>query len=139
LFYTGIAVFNAAAKATLPEGNAFFALPTQDPANSKQVVVDVDRLRWEVTAAEVFCSFAEGYSVFEPADHRSLPGAAKLLGGHFVFRCKQDEHCKATSNKARLVVQGSSERPGIDFNGCLLQGPSLCPSQPALPLQRVTV
>ncbi len=79
-------------------------------------MVDVDWLRWEAAAAEEFRFLVEDCGVFEAVDHRSLPGGAKLLGGRFVFRRKQDKQGKVTSFKARLVAQGFSQRPGVDFH-----------------------
>jgi hypothetical protein len=51
-FAGGIATSNAAVDVTLLGNDAPFALPTQDPANLKQAVMDVDGLRWEAAAAE---------------------------------------------------------------------------------------
>ncbi len=77
---------------------------------------DVDHIHWEEAAIEEFRSLLEDYSVFIPVDKSTLPPSAKLLGGRFVSRRKRDKVGKVTSFKARLVAQGFSQRPGVDFN-----------------------
>ncbi|KAK6586058.1 hypothetical protein PZA11_001115 [Diplocarpon coronariae] len=44
------------------------------------------------------------------------PANAKLVGTRWVFDIKRDESGKVVKRKARLVAQGFSQRPGIDFD-----------------------
>lgn len=111
-----MAAFISAVESTLPDTPTSFTLPSSDPANWKQGVQDVDHIRWEEAAIEEFRSLLEDYSVFTPVDKSTLPPSGKLLGGVFVCRRKRDNAGKVTSFEARLVAQGFSQGPGVDFN-----------------------
>lgn len=114
--FAGISSFISAVDTTLPETPNGFSLPSSDPVNWKQALNDVDHIRWEEAAIEEFRSLLEDYNVFKIINHSELPSDAKLLGGRFVFRRKKDKQGKVKSFKARLVAQGFSQRPGLDFN-----------------------
>jgi uncharacterized membrane protein YciS (DUF1049 family) len=45
----------------------------------------------------------------------NTPKNAKVIGMKWVFRCKRDDQGVVIRNKARLVVQGSSQQEGIDY------------------------
>ncbi|KAH4606440.1 hypothetical protein HBH82_108000 [Parastagonospora nodorum] len=40
----------------------------------------------------------------------------ELVGTRWVFDIKRDEHRKVVKRKARLIAQGFSQRPGVDFD-----------------------
>ncbi|GEM05987.1 hypothetical protein Rt10032_c01g0004 [Rhodotorula toruloides] len=50
-----------------------------------------------------------------PVERSDEPPDAKILGCRFVYRRKKDEHGRVTGHKVRLVAQGFSQRPGVDF------------------------
>lgn len=45
----------------------------------------------------------------------ACPAGVKLLKTKWVFRLKEDEAGRSVRHKARLVVKGFLQRPGIDF------------------------
>ncbi|GAA5913711.1 hypothetical protein JCM6882_002323 [Rhodosporidiobolus microsporus] len=92
-----------------------FTLPSSDPRNHKEAARDVDSERWQLGADEEFRSLRDDFNVFHPVKRLSLPPGAKLLGCRFVYRRKKDEHGRVTGYKVRLVAQGFSQRPGVDF------------------------
>ena len=44
------------------------------------------------------------------------PEGANIVGSKWVFRLKKDANGAVTSHRARLVVQGFSQIPGVDFD-----------------------
>ncbi|SGZ33236.1 BQ5605_C041g11947 [Microbotryum silenes-dioicae] len=89
--------------------------PTEDPQNWSQAVKSGKEDIWRQAAADDFHSLATEYNCFTPVDS-SLPHGAKVLGSRFIFRTKRDQLGKITSHKGRLVAQGFSRRPGIDYD-----------------------
>ncbi|GAA5830816.1 hypothetical protein JCM3770_004323 [Rhodotorula araucariae] len=55
------------------------------------------------------------YHVFHAVDRSEVPAEAKVLGCRFVYLRKKDQHGRVTGHKVRLVAQGFSQRPGVDF------------------------
>lgn len=47
---------------------------------------------------------------------REVPVNTKLIGTRWVFNIKRNEHGEVMKRKARIVAQGFSQRPGINFN-----------------------
>ncbi|SCZ92857.1 BZ3500_MvSof-1268-A1-R1_C063g00303 [Microbotryum saponariae] len=90
--------------------------PTEDPQNWSQAVKSGKEEIWRQAAADEFHSLATEYKCFTPVDSSSLPPGAKVLGSRFIFRTKRDQLGKITSHKGRLVAQGFSQRPGIDYD-----------------------
>lgn len=52
-------------------------------------------------------------NIFELVD---IPTDSKLIGVSWVYKLKLDAQCCATRYKARLVAQGYTQRPGLDYN-----------------------
>ncbi|GEM12654.1 gag-Pol polyprotein [Rhodotorula toruloides] len=65
--------------------------------------------------AEEFSSLRDEFKVFHTVERSDVPPDAKILGCRFVYRRKKDEHGRVTGHKVRLVAQGFSQRPGVDF------------------------
>lgn len=90
--------------------------PSQDPRNWNEAIRSGHEDIWRQAAKEKFNSLLNEYSCFTPIDIKSLPQNSKILGSRFVFRTKRDQHGNITKHKGRLVAQGVTQRPGIDFN-----------------------
>ncbi|GAA5970924.1 hypothetical protein JCM8115_005499 [Rhodotorula mucilaginosa] len=45
----------------------------------------------------------------------AVPPDAKILGARFVYRRKKDQNGQVTGHKVRLVAQGFTQRPYVDF------------------------
>ncbi|GEM11021.1 gag-Pol polyprotein [Rhodotorula toruloides] len=76
---------------------------------------DLDVERWRAGEAEEFSSLRDEFKVFHTVERSDVPPDAKILGCRFVYRRKKDEHGRVTGHKVRLVAQGFSQRPGVDF------------------------
>ncbi|PAK71678.1 hypothetical protein B8W95_13370, partial [Staphylococcus pasteuri] len=48
-------------------------------------------------------------------DRSEVPPDAKILGARFVYRRKKDQNGQVTGRKVRLVAQGFTQRPYVDF------------------------
>ncbi|GAA5831326.1 hypothetical protein JCM3770_006872, partial [Rhodotorula araucariae] len=70
---------------------------------------------WRSGEQDEFASLRDEYHVFHAVDRVTVPADAKVLGCRFVYRRKKDEHGRVTGHKVRLVAQGFSQRPGVDF------------------------
>ncbi|GAA6056493.1 hypothetical protein JCM3770_007029 [Rhodotorula araucariae] len=92
-----------------------FALPSSDPRNHREAARDVDSDRWREGEQDEFSSLRDEYHVFHAVDRSEVPADAKVLGCRFVCRRKKDQHGRVTGHKVRLVAQGFSQRPGVDF------------------------
>jgi len=105
----------AAADETLDASNGEFSLPTSDPRNHREAMLDNDNEHWRSGEEEEFNSLKEKYKVFNVVDKSKVPPHAKILGCRFVYRRKKDQFGKVKSHKVRLVAQGFAQRPGLDF------------------------
>ncbi|EGU10936.1 2-hydroxymuconic semialdehyde dehydrogenase [Rhodotorula toruloides ATCC 204091] len=92
-----------------------FELPTTDPRNHKEALRDKDSGKWVQGELDEFSSLQDEYKVFHAIDAASMPKDAKVIGCRFVYRRKKDAHGRVTGHKVRLVAQGFSQRPGVDF------------------------
>ncbi|GEM11437.1 gag-Pol polyprotein [Rhodotorula toruloides] len=105
----------AATSHELDAADDAFSLPTSDPRNHREAMRDLDVERWRAGEAEEFSSLREEFKVFHTVERSDVPPDAKILGCRFVYRRKKDEHGRVTGHKVRLVAQGFSQRPGVDF------------------------
>ncbi|GAA5883820.1 hypothetical protein JCM3774_005812 [Rhodotorula dairenensis] len=58
---------------------------------------------------------ANEYNVFHPVDRREVPPDTKILGARFVYRRKKDQNGQVNGHKVRLVAQGFTQRPNVNF------------------------
>ncbi|GAA6016628.1 hypothetical protein JCM10207_000127 [Rhodosporidiobolus poonsookiae] len=99
----------------LEAGDDTFALPSSNPRNHREAARDPHSERWREGEQGEFESFRDEYNVFHAVSRSTVPAGAKILGCRFVYRRKKDQHGRVTGHKVRLVVQGFSQRPGVDF------------------------
>ncbi|GAA5916647.1 hypothetical protein JCM5296_005785, partial [Sporobolomyces johnsonii] len=90
-----------------------FSLPSRDPRNHREALVDVDSAGWLDGEKGEFLSLLNDYKVFHPVERSSVPPTAKILGGRFHYRRKG--YGTTRTLKVRLVAQGYNQRPGLDF------------------------
>ncbi|GAA6026934.1 hypothetical protein JCM8202_005054, partial [Rhodotorula sphaerocarpa] len=93
-----------------------FSLPTSDPRNHREAMHDSDSERWRHSERDEFSSLRVEYNVFHLVDRSEVPSDAKILGSRFVYRCKKDQPGRVTGFKVRLVAQGFTQRPNVDFH-----------------------
>ncbi|GAA6025248.1 hypothetical protein JCM10207_006239 [Rhodosporidiobolus poonsookiae] len=105
----------AAVADDLEAGDDAFALPSSDPRNHREAARDPDSERWREGEQGEFDSLRDEYNVFHAVNRSTVPAGAKILGCRFVYRRKKDQHGRVTGHKVRLVAQGFSQRPGVDF------------------------
>ncbi|GEM12842.1 hypothetical protein Rt10032_c28g6859 [Rhodotorula toruloides] len=105
----------AATSHELDAADDAFSFPTSDPRNHREAMRDLDVERWRAGEAEEFSSLRDEFKVFHTVERSDVPPDAKILGCRFVYRRKKDEHGRVTGHKVRLVAQGFSQRPGVDF------------------------
>ncbi|GAA5918682.1 hypothetical protein JCM1841_006238 [Sporobolomyces salmonicolor] len=90
-----------------------FSLPSRDPRNHREALVDIDSAGWLDGEKGEFLSLLNDYKVFHPVDRSAVPPTAKLLGGRLHYRRKGYGTTRAL--KVHLVAQGYNQRPGLDF------------------------
>ncbi|GAA5890982.1 hypothetical protein JCM16303_005276, partial [Sporobolomyces ruberrimus] len=105
----------ASAGSELEAAEDNFTLPSSDPRNHREAMQDSDSDRWRSGEDDEFTSLRDEYKVFHSVDRDQLPSNAKVIGCRFVFRRKKDQHGRVSGHKVRLVAQGFSQRPGVDF------------------------
>ncbi|SCV72356.1 BQ2448_3893 [Microbotryum intermedium] len=92
-------------------------LPSRDadPTHWHQAMQSTHTEEWQGTAIDEFESLLNEYNVYTVLNLAALPKGAKLLSSHFVFRTKRDQFGDVKSRKVRLVANGNTQRPGVDF------------------------
>ncbi|GBE90151.1 hypothetical protein SCP_1801750 [Sparassis crispa] len=91
---------------------ALMETPRQDPASLNEAMQSTEWPKWtEAIAKEMQNLDSHGtYTLVEP------PKNTNIVGSKFVFRIKHNAEGEIESYKARLVAQGFTQVPGIDFN-----------------------
>ncbi|GAA6010383.1 uncharacterized protein JCM10292_006688, partial [Rhodotorula paludigena] len=110
-----VAALSAAVGESLAVSDKAFSLPSSDPRAHADAVRNADAASWRQGKHNKFSLLRNNYGVYHVVDLASLPPGAKLLGCRFVCTQKKDQHGKVTGHKVRLVAQGFSQRPGVDF------------------------
>ncbi|GAA5891032.1 hypothetical protein JCM16303_007142, partial [Sporobolomyces ruberrimus] len=105
----------ASAGSELEAAEDNFTLPSLDPRNHRKVMQDSHSDRWRSGEDDEFTSLRDEYKVFHSVDRDQLSSNAKVIRCRFVFRRKKDQHGRVSGHKVRLVAQGFSQRPGVDF------------------------
>ena len=83
-----------------------------DPNNYDEAIRDDDAPSWRDSIKTEVKTLIEK-KVFEFVD--DIPPGRRLVGTRFVFKRKRDKEGNVAKFKARLVAQGFSQVPGIDF------------------------
>ena len=108
------ALYSAAGE-DLSASDEQFSLPMSDPRNHREAMRDTDSERWRLGEHDEFTFLQNEYNVFHPVDRSEVPPDAKILGARFVYRRKKDQNGHVTGHKVRLVAQGFTQRPNVDF------------------------
>jgi transposase InsO family protein len=74
-----------------------------------------DNPLWNPTLLKEINAHEEN-GTWELVDVKDLPSNVKFIGTRWVFAAKRDESGKIVKRKARIVAQGFSQRPGLDFD-----------------------
>ena len=83
-----------------------------DPKSYEEVLQRADRDRWIVAMQEEMNSLSEN-KTWVLAD---LPDGRKAIRNKWVFKTKRGPSGEVQRYKARLVVKGCSQRPGVDYD-----------------------
>ncbi|GBE86172.1 hypothetical protein SCP_0900490 [Sparassis crispa] len=91
---------------------AFAVREGQEPRSLEEAMQSPDWPQWQKAIEKEMRNLRDHhtYDLVEP------PENTNVVGSKFVFRIKRNANGKIESYKARLVAQGFSQIPGIDFN-----------------------
>jgi Reverse transcriptase (RNA-dependent DNA polymerase) len=87
-------------------------LAEKDPWDLREAKEAVDWDKWEVAIKEELDQL-EKTKTWELMD---LPEGCEPIGNKWVFVQKRDESRDIVKHKARLVAQGFSQKPGVDYS-----------------------
>lgn len=84
----------------------------QEPTSYEDAVRSSEKILWKVAMKEEYDSLMQNgtWKLVE------LPAGRDPIGCKWVFKRKEDSVGKVTRFKARLVAQGFSQRPGVDYD-----------------------
>ncbi len=88
-----------------------FAGAEEDPRTIDEALRRPDADKWKQAADVEFQALLDN----ETWELVPLPPGRKAIGCRWVFRIKRDEDGNVLRYKARLVAQGFSQRPGVDY------------------------
>jgi transposase InsO family protein len=100
-------------KVVLEEEEFAFRANEEDlPKNYEEAIAGDEGEKWKAAMDEEIGTL-EKMGTWELKD---LPADRKTVGCKWVFLRKRDEHGQIIKYKARLVAQGFSQKPGIDYS-----------------------
>lgn len=103
-------------KATIMMVNALIAHASpSDPANLREAMASPDCQQWKAAVLEECGSILEN-NTWTLIPRAELPPGMKAMGSRFVFKTKLNSDGGVERYKARLVIQGFTQREGIDYD-----------------------
>jgi hypothetical protein len=87
-------------------------LTMRDPLTLKEALEADDGPDWEKAIADEL----DQHHTLKTWELVDLPPERKAIGNKWVFVRKRDEHGNVATHKARLVIQGFSQKPGVDYS-----------------------
>lgn len=109
-----IYALQAAAAEMLGEDELFSLPSTTEPTNYREALKTAQAKHWQV-ACDVEIAALERLHVWDKLDAGDVPASHRPIGSKFVLKAKKNKRGIVVKYKARLVAQGFSQRPGIDF------------------------
>ena len=92
--------------------SAFVILEEDEPANFKEAMKSPNAEGWKVSMEKEYDNLM-GYHTWELVER---PPDANIVGSRWTYRIKRDNLGLSNDLKSRLVAQGFSQVPGIDFD-----------------------
>ena len=92
--------------------SAFSAEVRTEPTTMKEALTSADKEKWKAAAQAEFDSLQE-HETWELCD---LPPGRKAVGSKWVFKIKYREDGTVDRYKCRLVAQGFTQAPGVDYS-----------------------
>ena len=91
---------------------ALVTLAEDEPENCKEAMTSPDAEKWKAACTKEYNTLM-GYHTWTLVER---PPNTNIIGSHWMFQVKHDNHRQLNRYKAQLVVQGFSQVPGLDFN-----------------------
>ena len=83
-----------------------------EPSSWREAMGSVNALQWRIAAEAEYDSLTQ-HQTWQLVDP---PPGRKIIGSRWTFKVKHNEYGKIERFKARFVVQGFSQKYGIDYN-----------------------
>ncbi|CAM9579626.1 unnamed protein product, partial [Chrysoparadoxa australica] len=85
-----------------------------DPKTLKEALDTTDAVQWQAAVDSELSSLRD-MEVYEVVEEKSLPRGTRVLSSKLILKTKYGADGELLKHKARLVVRGFEQRPGIDF------------------------